>query len=61
MEKGDSEEIGFLNSLGKVSLKKKSVNFHTFGLDPPATLRSVKLKKNFFSRDSDLTTSFVRP
>ena len=40
---------GLLGHLGKFSLeKKKSVNFHPFGPDPPP-LKSVKLNKIFFS------------
>ena len=39
-----------LDDLGKFSLeKKKSVNFHTLGPDPPPPLKSVKLNKIFFS------------
>ena len=33
-------------NLGKVSLEKKNMNFHTFGPDPPQ--KSVKLKNFIF-------------
>ena len=40
--------VGRYVGKGRSHSKKKSVNFHTFGPDPPP-LKSVKLKKFFFS------------